>query len=132
MHHFFSRFSRRLVSYSGVGISTYVLDIFLVSMLVYGFGVAHAPALVAGFGVGVTINYLLCYYWVYRGTRRNLYVGLSIFTFLATSGMLIILTVTPWLMMQFALPLLIARTIAAGCIGLINFCINTFFNFKLI
>ena len=132
MRSFISRFTQRLLSYSSVGISSYVLDIFIVSMLFYGFGVGREAALVLGFAVGVTFNYLLCYYWVYRGTTRNVYVGLLIFATLATTGIMIILTVTPWLMTQFALPLLIARTISAACIGVINFCINTFFNFKLL
>lgn len=110
--------------------STYFLDIAIVSLLHYGLAVPVLPALLIGFGIGVFTNYVLCYLVIYRGTEQKFIAGLLIFVSLALVGSVIIITMTPWLQTTFGFPLLIARTCAAGVIGIINFLINTFYNFK--
>lgn len=128
---FIERLFRRLLSYSGVGIFTYVLDITIIVIAILAFDVHYQHAVAGGFLVGVTINYLLCYFWVYQGTERNFLVGLLIFFALAGLGVVAITYTVSVLVEQYRMPLLIARTLIAAAVGLVNFGFNTFFNFKL-
>ena len=134
--HFFrdsliDRLFHRLLSYSSVGIASYVLDISIIVLLTRSFDVPYAPAVATGFLIGTSLNYLLCYFWVYRGTERNFLVGLIIFFALAGTGVVAITYAVTYLVETYAIPLLIARTLIACVVGLINFTFNTFLNFKL-
>lgn len=126
------RLWRRMLMYSAVGIGTFALDLAIIYACTEWLATSDEFALVLGFIVGITTNYLLSYYWVYRGTERNLYTGYTIFVALAVLGSVAIVYSTTWLVDTFALPLLLARTIVAAFVGLANFFINTFFNFRLL
>lgn len=126
------RLFRRLISYSGVGIGTYLLDIAVILLLYRVWQVDPATAIALGFLVGVTVNYLLCYFWVYRGTHRNFKIGLAIFLCLALVGVALITESVTYLVLVHGMPLLLARTLVAAFVGLVNFLLNTFFNFKLV
>ena len=118
--------------YSVVGIGTFILDLAIIYALTNTKTTSDTTALVIGFGTGITINYLLSYYWVYRGTKRHFLTGFIIFLTLAILGSVCIVFATHALISHFALPLLIARTIVAAAVGFCNFLINTFFNFRLL
>lgn len=126
------RLLRRMVQYSAVGIGTFLLDLAIIQIAISYFGASDAVALAIGFAIGVTTNYLLSYYWVYRGTKRSVAVGYIIFTILALLGVVFVIYATIYLAGAFGLPLLVARTIIATFVGIVNFFINTFFNFKLV
>jgi putative flippase GtrA len=121
----------RFIGYSTVGISTYVLDLAILWTLLTFSTVPETWALVIGFLVGVSSNFFLCYYWIYRGTTRSRIVGYSIFVGCATLGVAFVAYTTTYLYETLGLNVYIARTLVAAIIGLINFTINTFFNFRL-
>lgn len=126
------RLQQRFVWYSAVGISTFFLDLGILYLLLSTTPIAQGLAIALSFAVGVTTNFLLCYYWVYRGTERNQLVGYLLFAGLALIGVTFVTLSTEWLYAAFGLNLYIARTLVAACVGIINFTLNTFFNFRLV
>lgn len=126
------RLLKRLIKYSSVGMGTYMLDILIIAFLVFVFSAPERFAVGLGFLIGITTNYLVSYYWVFRGTHRNKFVGYAIFVVLAIVGIFAITESVIFLTEQYDMHLLIARTIVAAFVGLINFLVNTFFNFKLL
>lgn len=122
----------RLAKSTGVGMSTYVLDISIVALLVYVYSFPSQVAIGTGFLIGLTINYLITYYWVFRGTRRNKFTGYAIFAALAIIGIFVITQSVEYLTGEYHMHLLVARTIVAAFVGLVEFLLNTFLNFKLI
>jgi putative flippase GtrA len=125
------RLQTRFVSYSLVGISTYILDIALLFLLLNTTTLSQPIAIGTSFFVGVTSNFLLCYYWVYRGTQRDQLLGYAIFAGLATLGVILVTLTTEWFATTWGMNVYVARTVVATFVGLINFSINTFFNFRL-
>lgn len=126
------RIFRRFSAYAVVGSATFILDMGIVAMLVYGWNTHQATAIILGFVTGLTINYTMCREWVYRGTRREIVAGLALFSVAAVAGALFIVSAVDWLVATFDLPLLIARTAVGAGVGVANFCFNTFVNFKVL
>lgn len=126
------RLFSRLVKYSGVGFGTFLLDLAIVALLAYSVGIPYPYAVAVGFFIGISTNYLISYIWVFRGTTRNKYAGYAIFLAIAIAGIILITASTAFLVEMLAIPLLIARIMVAGIIGLMNFLLNTFFNFKVL
>ncbi len=119
--------------YAAVGISTFILDMAILFAMVeltptipYWFSVAFA------FLIGISINFYICYHWVYSGTERKFFHGYFYFVSLAMLGAVIISGGTTLLYENFDLQLFVARTIMGATTGTVGFFINSFFNFRLL
>jgi putative flippase GtrA len=122
---------KRFSKYTLVGVSTYLFDLGIVALLTYGFGMHYTYAVGIGFLIGISVNYQITYHWVFKGTERRKLTGYIIFGLLALLGMTLIMTGTSLLTEQFGLPLLIARTLVGGFLGIVGFLVNSIFNFKM-
>lgn len=114
-----------------VGVSTFFLDLAILYALLTFTATNQTVAIGVSFFVGVTLNFLFCYYWVYRGTERKQLLGYLFFAGIATVGVIVISYSTQWLYEAWQINIYIARTTVAIVVGIINFGINTFFNFRL-
>jgi putative flippase GtrA len=123
---------RRFTQYSAVGVGTFAVDLLLIYLFKTYAGLADAPAVALGFLLAITLNFFCSYYWVYRGTERSRIMGYLIFVTLATLGLGVVLGGTLLLVQWLAINVYLARSLVSGVVGLINFFINTFFNFKMI
>jgi len=123
---------RRFTQYSTVGVSTFAFDLLLIYLFKAYLGMGDAAAVTLGFAIAITINFFCSYYWVYRGTERDRLSGYLIFVGLATLGLLVVLSGTILLVQLFAVNIYLARSIVAAVVGLANFLLNPFFNFKMI
>jgi putative flippase GtrA len=126
------RLVKRGAKYATVGGGTYLFDLCLIYIMTTYLGVNTTLAVGLGYLVAVNLNFLLTYYYVYRGTTQTLGQGYLFFITLIFFGALIIAYGTTYLATEFSLPLLLARSIVAIMVGTTNFLINTFFNFKLV
>jgi putative flippase GtrA len=124
--------SVRGARYSIGGISTFLIDLGIVLILTTYTSIHTNVTLVLGFAIGITINYFFSYFWAFKGTSQTLLRGYFYFLIIGICTGVIISYTTTSLMEISALSLLIARTIVATFAGLINFLLNTFFNFKVI
>lgn len=128
----FYRLYTRGWKYAVVGVSTFILDIgILYALIEYNF-IPYWFAVAVAFLIGLSINFYICYHWVYSGTEREFFHGYFYFISLALLGAVIISGGTTFLVETLALPLLIARTIMGATTGTVGFFINTFFNFRLL
>ena len=79
-----------------------------------------------------TTNFLLCYFWVYRGTSRTKAHGYVYFLLFELITLLLIVEATTALVVHVGVSLIVARVCVGIIIGCINFLLNTFLNFKLL
>lgn len=124
-------FLRRFVQYGLVGMSTYLLDLLLIFVLRTYFQFPDWLAVGIGFLVAVSINYVISYTWVFRGTERDKVSGYVFFLCISIAGLIMIVTSTLFLKNFFSIDLYVARTIVATFIGTCNYLINSIFNFKM-
>lgn len=128
--------TRRLLDrgfkYAVVGVSTFILDLGIIFLLIQIPIMPYPLAVAIGFLIGISVNYFICYYWVYAGTERLIHHGYLYFVSLALLGAFIIAGGTTFLVEQMALSLIVARIIMGASTGTIGFFINTFFNFRLL
>lgn len=122
----------RLSKYTLAGSSTFFIDVALLYFLSVYTDINHSTLIVGSFLVGSTLNYLLCYFWVYRGTSRNKAHGYVYFLLFELVTLLLIVEATNALVARFGIQLIVARICVGIIVGCINFLLNTFLNFKLL
>lgn len=129
---FYKRIVTRFSKYGLVGVSTYLLDIGIITALMYFFDFNQTLAIACGFLIGVSVNYYFEYHWVFKGTKRGEVPGYLIFSIVGLCGLLFIMYGTNTLVEMFDLPLLVARTITGSLLGIFGFFFNAVYNFKLL
>lgn len=86
-------------------------------------------ATAGGFLVGVAVNYSLCVYWVWRGTRARTPKDLAIFTLIGIGGLLLTMALMVMLVDFFALDASISKIIVAIIVLFWNFGLRKMFVF---
>lgn len=121
----------RFLKYGSVGFSTFLFDLFLLYVFIDYFKIHYALATAAAFGVAVSINYLISRRFVFKGTLRSAHQGYGIFLLIALVGlgavtglMVVFIEVLHW----HYLP---ARVVTAGIVGMWNYLMNLYVNFKV-
>jgi putative flippase GtrA len=121
----------RLLKYSSVGVSTFLFDLLLLYLLIDYAKIFYPVATAMAFGIAVSINYILSRRFVFQGTLRSIHSGYGIFIAIASVG----LVAVTGLMMVFVEVLhmnyIPARIIIAGIVGLWNYLMNLYVNFKV-
>lgn len=112
-----------------MGISTFLIDLSLVFLFTH-LGVPEAIAVGLGFFIGVSINFYLSYHYVFKGTTRKQSTGYIFFLSIAALGILVIVPGTLLVKELLGVNLYIARIMVAGNVGMVNFLLNNFLNFK--
>lgn len=126
------RLLARGVKYSIIGVSTYTLDISIVLLLTTHTTLYYPFAVAIGFFIGVTVNFLISYHWVYADSAQTAGRGYLYFVTIALLGIVVITASTTALVETLGLSLLVARTVVATLVGIGVFLINTIFNFKVL
>lgn len=124
--HLYKRFNW----YALVGVSTFILDLGLVSLLVR-FGVPDYPAIVSSFFLAVSLNFFISYKFVFSGTDQTPKRGYAFFIGIALIGIAVVGPGTILLNQTFGWPFYLARMTIGGVTGVLNFLLNNFFNFKM-
>ena len=121
----------RFLKYASVGVSTFLFDLFLLFILIDYFNVYYVYATASAFCIAVSINYVLSRRFVFRGTLRSVHAGYGIFILIALVG----LAAVTGLMIVFVevlhLHYLPSRIIIAGMLGMWNYLMNLYVNFKV-
>lgn len=126
------RLLRRGSKYATVGLATFLLDLGIVAILTTSTELPYTISIAVGFLIAVSINFLISYHWVYAGTTRRFHHGYAFFICFALGGAAVISGGTTWLVESFGLHILVARVLIGGVVGMANFLLNTFFNFRLL
>lgn len=127
----YPRLGRRFLAYSVVGITTYLIDLFIIYGAVTRCRIDTTVAIALGFLISINLNYFFCYTWVFHDTTQNPLAGYLLFSGVALIGALVITSSTTYLIATLSLNPYLARTIVAVTVGSGNFFFNTFFNFRV-
>ncbi len=132
MHRLTGPAVRRFTRYAVVGVSTLLFDLALLWCLTELLGVPYYVSTPFAFLVAVSINYLLSRAHVFHGTERHIHHGYAYFIGIAALGALVTTSGVAFLVSFFGLYYLLARVLVAGVVGIGNYLLNLYFNFKVV
>ncbi len=121
----------RFLKYVTVGGTTFLLDLLLLYLLIDYFEIYYVGATALAFSIAVSINYFVSRRFVFTGTLRSVHAGYGIFILIAGAGMVAVTGLMVVLVELFHLPYLPARVIVASIVGLWNYGMNLYVNFKV-
>jgi putative flippase GtrA len=122
---------RRFIKYSGIGAGTFLLDLTILFLASSYLGVSYFIATPCAFFVGISFNYFISRRLVFKGTTRAVYHGYINFAVVGILGAVITTGLVFMFVHFLALYYLIARILVAGIVGVGNYFINLYLNFKV-
>lgn len=122
----------RFFRYAVVGVSTLLFDLVLLWCLTELLGIPYYVSTPFAFLVAVSINYLLSRAHVFHGTERHIHHGYAYFIGIALLGAFVTTSGVAFLVSFFGLNYLLARVLVAGVVGIGNYLLNLYFNFKVV
>lgn len=122
----------RFGQYTVIGTATFALDLCLLFLLVQYAGVPFYIATPCSFLIAVSGNYVLSRRFVFVGTQRGWNSGYVYFICIALAGAFVTTTLVVWLVATFHLFYLLARALTAVAVGVTNYFINLYWNFKVV
>ncbi len=122
--------TERFLRYSASGAFTFIIDFIGLWFLIQYLNIHYVPALSISFLISAYIHYNIVRHWAFKGTKREIFSGYLIFSTISITGLLL----TTGIMIIFVeysnLGVYISRIITAFFIGVWNYNLNLFFNFK--
>jgi len=122
---------KRFLKYSSVGVSTFILDLLLLSIFVEQLKWWYLIATIVAFLLAVSLNYCISRTYIFKGTLRGMRAGYMRFVSMAVIGIILV----AW-GMKICVDLLgwnyiISRILIAAIVGMWNYLFNLYFNFKV-
>ena len=122
---------KRFFRYLSVGLSTFLLDLFLLWFLIEIFLWHYLFSTGLAFFIAVSLNYFLSRRYVFPETFRSFRRGYVYFLSIAFSGMLFVLALMFFLVEYFQLAPFVSRIAVASVVGFWNYLMNLYVNFKV-
>ena len=121
----------RFTRYATVGVSTLLIDLGLLYIATTFFHVPYYISTGASFFIAININYFISRSHVFKGTERKIYHGYVYFLAIALCGAAATTSLVVVLVTYLGFYFLFARVLVAGIIGVCNYLLNLYFNFKV-
>ena len=121
----------RLAKFIVVGALTFSLDLLLLYVFIDGLLWNYILATGLAFAIAVSINYVLDRRWVFKGTLRSVKEGYFFFLAIGCVGMAIAMSGMFVLVGMFHLHYVYSRIAIASMVGLWNYVMNLYVNFKV-
>jgi putative flippase GtrA len=121
----------RFFKYVIVGVSTFIFDLVLLSIFIDIFLWNYVLATGAAFTIAISVNYFFSRRYVFKETLRSFYAGYVAFMVIASIGIGIAMLGMALMVGVFNFHILDSRIIIAGVVGIWNYLINLYFNFKV-
>lgn len=121
----------RFLKYFIVGFSTFLLDLALLYSLTSLLSFNYLWSAGVSYLIAVSINYILSRKLVFSQTERPLDTGYYFFVLIALVGALAVMGFMALLVSTLGFNYVVARILVAGLIGMGNYLINLFLNFKV-
>lgn len=122
----------RFARYSSVGVGTFLLDLMLLFVLTDWMHVHYIVATGIAFFFAVSLNYFISRKTVFRGSERSLKGGYFNFIIFALVGMGASMVGMYVLVSVLALYYIYARVAVAAFVGMWNYLMNLYVNFKVV
>jgi len=121
----------RFLKYASIGVSTFLFDLGLLYVFIEFFHINYLIAAGAAFVIAVSINFLFSRHFVFQGSHRSMEAGYVIFLTIAGTGLLFVVGLMHVAVGLLGFPILISRVGVAGVVGMWNYLMNLFVNFKV-
>ncbi|MFM8333207.1 MAG: GtrA family protein [Candidatus Methylumidiphilus sp.] len=121
----------RFLKYASVGCSTFLFDLFLLYLCIDYLKIDYKFATPLAFGIAVSINYFISRRFVFKGTLRSVHAGYGVFISIALVGMAVVTGLMVVFVETLHMNYLPARVIIAGIVGMWNYLMNLYVNFKV-
>lgn len=122
---------RRFVKYMMVGVSTFAFDLALLFVFADILGWNYLVAAGLSFLIAVSLNYFASRRFVFRHTERSVSAGYLMYLLIATIGLCAVVSLMALAVEVFDLHYLLARVIVAGAVGVWNYLMNAYVNFRI-
>ena len=121
----------RFAKYTFVGTSTFAFDLALLFVLTELFHLNYLISAGAAYLIAITINYVFSRRYVFAGTLRSVHAGYVIFLLIAGAGLLIVTGLMYVFVQKFGFNVFVSRVLIAGVVGIWNYLMNLYVNFKV-
>jgi len=121
----------RFLKYFIIGLVTFLFDLFLLYFCTDILLINYLTSTGLAFLIAISINYFLSRRFVFSKTKRKISHGYYIFVTTALLGLLIVILLMGILVEVFRIDYLFARVITAARVGIYNYSINLFIDFKV-
>jgi putative flippase GtrA len=122
---------KRFLKYMVIGVSTFAIDLFLLYIFTDLFNWNYIISTGAAFTVAISINYFFSRHYVFHGTLTSIHKGYFTFMAIASMGIAIAMWGMEILVGIFHMEFLDSRVIIAAIVGIWNYIINLYVNFRV-
>lgn len=122
---------KRFFTYTFFGTTTSLLDISILWILTNSLGVHYLLSATISFSFSASLSYIGVRHFVFTHTHRSLKAGYLYFLMITGTGLALTLGGMAILVEIFNLHYMVARILIAGAIGLWNYLMNLYVNFKV-
>ncbi len=122
----------RFLKYFSIGFSTFLFDLFLLFFLTDVLLINYLVSTGLAFIIAISINYYFSRKFVFSKSTRKTKQGYFIFLGIAGLGLLFVVFLMALFVEILFLDYIIARVIVAGIVGMYNYLVNLFLNFKVV
>ena len=123
---------KRFLKYSFFGMLSFVLDLILLYLLVEIGSLLYGVAASISFVIASSVNYVLSRTYVFQGTVRDMQTGYALFVFIGFVGLGMVVMGMYVFVEYFAFHYIVARILVGGFVGLWNYAMNLYVNFKVV
>ncbi|MBP7806835.1 GtrA family protein [Candidatus Gracilibacteria bacterium] len=121
----------RFSKYSSIGVSTFVGDLLLLFIFTDIFGIHYIISAGVAFLLAVSINYSLSRRLVFVGSDRSAKSGYILFMMITGIGLIFVMALMYIFVDIFGFDYIFSRVIIAGVVGMWNYLMNLYFNFRV-
>lgn len=113
------------------GFTSSVLDISILWLLAGSFGIYYLLAAAISFTLSGTVSYISVRRFVFTHTHRSVRAGYCYYLMITSTGLALTLGTMAILVEIFGIHYLLARVLVVGAVGMWNYLMNLYVNFKV-
>ena len=121
----------RFLKYFSIGFSTFLFDLLLLYLLTDFLHIHYIVSTGLAYAVAVSCNYYLSRKFVFSKTLRRVDHGYYAFMCISGAGLLFVVLLMSLLVGVLHFEYLLSRILVAGVVGIWNYLMNLFVNFKV-
>jgi putative flippase GtrA len=126
-----SRALKRFLKYTVIGVSTFAFDLALLYLFTDLFAWHYIISTGAAFTVAISVNYFLSRKYVFKGTLKSIGKGYIAFMSIACLGVFLAMAGMELFVGILHFEFLHSRVIIAAIVGIWNYLMNLYVNFKV-
>lgn len=122
---------RRFITFSGLGVLAFVVDIALLALLTELFDVFYMLSATLAFICATSGHYIAARHYAFPETKRPFRQGYAFFIAIASINLIVTLVLLNLLVEKLGFYYLLARVLVSAAVGIFNFATNSVLNFNI-